>query len=523
MPKSFEVATPTQITHNNFISDTDTSPGDHSGENNGNDTSINVPLIAGLASGLGTLFLLFIIFAIYAFFDRRRRVALTHGIPGQFDDEALLQQEEEALEHMDDFSRQLYLRAKQFQNANPPLSLDTDISLSQFLAIQEKGVSAWEFMVDFPHANCFVQARTEIEFYDATCCVQTNLPLPNQNETYYWEAKMYEKPGETIVSVGLTTKPYPTFRLPGHHKYSVAYDSLGLRRLNQPFSAPSFFPPIQQGDVIGVGYKPQSGDIFFTRNGKKFHEQIRGMKMNLFPTIGADGPCKVHVNFGQAGFVFIEANVKKWGLAPATGSLAPPPPYGVESDSVLLESGTSSIASASDLTSRENDFSDNEFSSQYSPPPPSFRRVISSDNSIIDDITLLSLRGQSVESLRFENDEETAGTPLLRNLSHSPPPSYTSDINTDSEHEDENNNIDHGNREENVNDVHSQEDSVAGSENYIAENALSSMITQLSTEPESSEPIQNIPRDSSRKVASSIICGSVESQSFKSTSSTPDI
>jgi len=39
------------------------------------------------------------------------------------------------------------------------------------------------------------------------------------------------------------------------------------------------------------------------------------------------------------GFLFIEANVKKWGLAPMTGSLAPPPPYGSEAGSILLEGG----------------------------------------------------------------------------------------------------------------------------------------------------------------------------------------
>jgi len=65
-----------------------------------------------------------------------------------------------------------------------------------------------------------------------------------------------------------------------------------------------------------------------------------GLKtQNFFPTVGANGPCTVHVNFGQSGFVFIEANVKKWGLAPMTGSLAPPPPYGSEQGSILLESG----------------------------------------------------------------------------------------------------------------------------------------------------------------------------------------
>jgi hypothetical protein len=64
---------------------------------------------------------------------------------------------------------------------------------------------------------------------------------------------------------------------------------------------------------------------------------------NFFPSVGANGPCQVHVNFGQLGFVFIEANVKKWGLAPMTGSLAPPPPYGSEQGSILLEGGREGV------------------------------------------------------------------------------------------------------------------------------------------------------------------------------------
>lgn len=92
--------------------------------------------------------------------------------------------------------------------------------------------------------------------------------------------------------------------------------------------------------MVGVGYRPRTGTIFFTRNGKKLEDVAHGIKtLNLFPTVGANGPCTVHVNFGQSGFVFIEANVKKWGLAPASGSLAPPPPYGNEQGSILLEGG----------------------------------------------------------------------------------------------------------------------------------------------------------------------------------------
>lgn len=132
----------------------------------------------------------------------------------------------------------------------------------------------------------------------------------------------------------------------GFHKTSIAYQSTGHRRYNQPFTATNYGPEFSQGDVIGVGYRPRSGTVFFTRNGKKLEDVVHGLKSpNFFPTLGANGPCTVHVNFGQMGFVFIEGNVKKWGLAPMTGSLAPPPPYGSEQGSILLETGRERAAS----------------------------------------------------------------------------------------------------------------------------------------------------------------------------------
>lgn len=151
---------------------------------------------------------------------------------------------------------------------------------------------------------------------------------------------MFDLPSTTNVAVGLATKPYPTFRLPGWNRYSIAYHSNGDKSYNYPFTATPFGPPLREGDVLGVGYRPRTGTVFFTRNGRKTEEAFTGLsRWNLFPTVGADGPCSVHVNLGQAGFVFIEANVKKWGLAPSVGTLAPPPAYGSERGSILLEAG----------------------------------------------------------------------------------------------------------------------------------------------------------------------------------------
>src|SRR6201996_8026821 len=106
-----------------------------------------------------------------------------------------------------------------FVTANPPESVQTDISLSQYLAIQEKGVSAWEFEPELEIANCFVEGRTEIEFFDCECTVMSNLPVPKQNDVYYWEAKIYDKPEATLISIGMATKPYPLFRLPGEYSH----------------------------------------------------------------------------------------------------------------------------------------------------------------------------------------------------------------------------------------------------------------------------------------------------------------
>jgi len=151
---------------------------------------------------------------------------------------------------------------------------------------------------------------------------------------------MFDLPETTTVAVGLATKPYPAFRLPGLNRHSVAYHSNGDKSHNYPFTASPFGPTLKEGDVLGLGYRPRSGTVFFTRNGRKMDDAFIGLiRWNLFPTIGADGPCSVHINFGQSGFVFVEANVKKWGLAPSVGTLAPPPAYGSERGSILLDVG----------------------------------------------------------------------------------------------------------------------------------------------------------------------------------------
>lgn len=174
---------------------------------------------------------------------------------------------------------------------------------------------------------------------------------------------MFDKPASTMVSVGVSTKPYPSWRLPGWNRYSIGYFSHnGFKYFSSPFNGKPHGIPFHHGDVIGVGYRHRTGTLFFTRNGRRLEDAYTGLRWNLFPTIGANGPCQIHVNLGQSGFVFIEANVKKWGLAPSQGTLAPPPAYGHDNDTILLAAaGRQLLAnnSSSSSSSRQPDNTDN--------------------------------------------------------------------------------------------------------------------------------------------------------------------
>lgn len=313
-------------------------------------------LLYSISSVISTFTLLLVVAVIYVSCCSTGGIELGDGVPGAFDDLEQFQEEEaNALEIMDDRSRQSYLMAKRWIDHNPPNSADSDISLSQFMAIQDKAVGAYEFTFDIrQQPSVFVVNRTEIRFQPRqlgqVASVQTNIPLLKEKVCYYWEVKIYDLEPDAKLAVGLTTKPYPLFRLPGLHRFSVAYDSTGAKRLNNPFRADIYGRPWQRGDVIGVGYRPSSGTIFFTHNGKRMDDTVQGVRFNVFPTVGCTGKADVYVNLGQDGFVYIPANVNSWGLAPPQGSLPPPPAYGKQDDSVLLESTTTTTTTTNAST-----------------------------------------------------------------------------------------------------------------------------------------------------------------------------
>lgn len=334
------------------------------------------------------------------------------------DDELMREEENQAYLELNLEEQELYFQSKDFLQANAYLR--GELTLSQNLNIQEKGIKAWEFVKDpmLTNNDLLIVSKYELNFFkNFECSAQTNLPIPQTNEVYYFESKIYSlpRPEETTISIGIGIKPYPWFRLPGRHAQSISYDSDGFRRHNQPFKfeCEPPFPKLIEGDVVGIGYRVRSGTVFFTRNGKKVSElrlggHIKSFKIphdgQIFPIIGANNLCSVHVNVGQLGYVFIEGNVKKWGFAPLEGTGPAPPAYNKFNGDILLE--RSEIDDDNDLADRVNDF------------PPDFWDVHAQGE--FDDRDKFSYNAYSDDSV----DERITMESLIPNM----PPSYDSDL-----------------------------------------------------------------------------------------------
>lgn len=113
--------------------------------------------------------------------------------------------------------------------------------------------------------------------------------------------------------------------------------------------------------------------------------------------------------------MFVEANVKKWGLAPVQGTLAPPPAYGYEAGSLLLERGRT--GETSHLLSPVM----SHYGSTNISIPSIIEPIPSSDEDEVDDNTPLIQQVLSNQSMPIPSPQRRReGFPTYS------PPSYSS-------------------------------------------------------------------------------------------------
>ncbi|PWI72668.1 hypothetical protein PCL_09683 [Purpureocillium lilacinum] len=100
-----------------------------------------------------------------------------------------------------------------------------------------------------------------------------------QAKTIYYEVKLLGSSRETSVAMGFAALPYPSFRMPGWHRGSLAvHGDDGHKFINDRWGGKDFTGEFRRGDTYGLGVtlRPPPGggahpkvDIFFTRNGAR--------------------------------------------------------------------------------------------------------------------------------------------------------------------------------------------------------------------------------------------------------------
>lgn len=266
-----------------------------------------------------------------------------------------------------------YLKAEEFSQLTPPRFEDargSSYKVVDEIAIRDRGLGAFEFEQDpnFLQPRYVVEDRTEVGFIHnehafscATSVMNYSLPVKlRSNDAVYFEVKVFEFDASAFnhFAIGLVTKPYPsTFRLPGYNSFLIAYESTGNLKINNPLPTPlqqhageqslynaQILPPLQQSDVVGFGYVISTGTIFITHNGRKLMDIMKGCFVDMYAAIGCfQTNAKFQTNIGQLGFVWIEANVRKYGFVALTDykkvkgdrGLAALPEYANTADKVL--------------------------------------------------------------------------------------------------------------------------------------------------------------------------------------------
>ena len=146
-----------------------------------------------------------------------------------------------------------------------------------------------------------------------------------QPKTIYYEVKLRSDSPNVFIGLGFTALPYPSFRMPGWHRGSLAvHGDDGHKYINDRWGGKSFTSEFRRGETYGIGMtfravggpKPQV-DIFFTRNGTltggwALHEETDA-EQDL-PVTGLEGLHDLSCAIGTYDAVKFEATFEpsKW-------------------------------------------------------------------------------------------------------------------------------------------------------------------------------------------------------------------
>ncbi|KAL2137885.1 hypothetical protein VTI28DRAFT_7918 [Corynascus sepedonium] len=155
--------------------------------------------------------------------------------------------------------------------------------------------------------------------YPPLYCVRLHSPLaptnPARRKTIYYEVQLttaHNPRRDICLALGFTALPYPSFRMPGWHRGSLAvHGDDGHKFINDRWGGKSFTTPFAPGERLGIGmtfWDAGAGrveaEIFFTRQGREIgrwnlHEETDA-EQDL-PVTGLEGYHDLSCAIGTCG------------------------------------------------------------------------------------------------------------------------------------------------------------------------------------------------------------------------------
>lgn len=152
----------------------------------------------------------------------------------------------------------------------------------------------------------------------------------NVPKTIYYEVKLLRESKNNSIAMGFTALPYPSFRMPGWHRGSLAvHGDDGHKYINDRWGGKDFTDEFRKGETLGIGMTISPGqqqhrpnvNIFFTKEGRvtgewNLHEETDSDQD--LPVTGLEGFHDLCCAVGTYDSVAIEVifDPAKWKFSP---------------------------------------------------------------------------------------------------------------------------------------------------------------------------------------------------------------
>lgn len=135
-------------------------------------------------------------------------------------------------------------------------------------------------------------------------CILSAIPMHHDKEFHSMAVRITELrhslSENNVLALGICAKPYPDYRMPGWHRYSIGLHSDdGHLFRNDSSNGHEYCHPLKKDDEIVINLQKSTGNVFFVVNGQKHlsvHvKEFQNLQVPLYFALGFSGQVEVEI------------------------------------------------------------------------------------------------------------------------------------------------------------------------------------------------------------------------------------